>query len=62
MSQDAELITTPKFAEMLDSLFKLVFLVKKKTEKERKRETNMMNLKGTKAMGKMSLTRNRRGL
>lgn len=33
MSKGMELITAPQSAEMLNSFFKLVFLVKKKTEK-----------------------------
>ena len=52
MSEDTELITTPKFAEMLDSFFKLVFLVNKKTKKVRKRERTVMNLKGKRPWGK----------
>lgn len=52
MSQDTELITIPKFAEMLDSFFKLVFLVKKKTKKVRERERNYDDFERNKGRGK----------
>lgn len=57
MNMRPELITTLKYAELLNSFFKSALLVEKKNKKQkvRKRRT-MVNLKGMKVLGKMPLT------